>query len=202
MATVAALGVVRRLQVQTAPLKPGPRGARVYDPSPLVEVQRLLVEPRGVTGLLPEGSVIDAHHADHPLSRNNRLLNGLSVLPAAHDEQMRAFFGPQVSDGCAGESLLVDTTGEGWSAADLAGDLLLETEDGPPLRLELVSDAPPCVEFSRWMLGRGTGPVDDEVKAAMAFLSHGRRGFYLRPVGSGVVVAGARLSRAAPPGAA
>lgn len=191
---MSVVGTVVRLQVQRAPLKPGPPGERVYDPSPLLEVPSLEVGPRGARGLLPDGPVLDAHHADHPRSRNVRLVNGLSVLPRAHYAQLRARYGPRVVDGSAGESLLLDTPGP-LTEDDLRGALLLDTVDGGPLPLELVSAAPPCVEFSRWVLGRGLGEVDDEVKETMAWLGEGRRGFYLRVLGTGQVGPGARLVR-------
>jgi hypothetical protein len=192
------LGRVRRLQVQRSPLKPGPRGARVYDPAPLLEVPALDVGPRGVTG--PDG-VLDAHHADHPQSRNVKLVNGLSVLPRAHYDALRGRFGERAVDGCAGESLLLDTAGP-LVEDDLAGTLLLDTvlddgRPGEPLELTGATAAPPCVEFTRWLLGRSPQtPVDDAVQEAMAFLDDGRRGFYLTARGTGRVAAGARLYRA------
>ena len=187
------VGTVARLQLQRSPLKPGPRGMRVYDPAPLLEVHEVEVGPRGVVG--PEG-VLDAHHADHPQSRNVRGVNGLSVLPRAHYGQLRSRFGPHVADGCAGESLLLDTDGP-LTEADLAGTLLLETEEGEDLVLEEAMAAPPCIEFTRYLLGRAPGsPLDAEVQAAMGFLEDGRRGFYLTARGTGRVARGARLRRA------
>ena len=131
----------------------------------------------------------------------DRLYNGLSVLPRAHYGLLRAQFGPHVVDGSAGESLLLETDGP-LAEADLEGTLLLDTvgPDGAPREpLELTGGraASPCIEFSRWVLGRTPGsPVDDEVQEAMAFLQDGRRGFYLTATGTGRVVPGARLRRA------
>ncbi len=187
------LGTVVRLQLQRSPLKPGPRGQRVYDPSPLLELPALDVGPRGVTA--PDGA-LDAHHADHPQSRNVKLGNGVSVLPRAHYEALRAHFGPHAVDGCAGETLLLDTDGP-FTQADLEGGLLLDTVDGPPLALTGARAAPPCVEFTRWLLLRDVDtPVDDVVRDALAFLEDGRRGFYLTPQGTGRVAVGAVLRRA------
>ena len=187
------VGTVRRLQVQRSRLKPGPRGQRAYDPAPLLEVEAVEVGPRGLRA--PDGA-LDVHHADHPDSRNVQLYNGLSVLPRAHYDQLRARFGPHVVDGAAGESLLLDTVGP-LREEDLAGTLLLDTDDGDPLELTGARAAPPCVEFSRWVLGRGAETaVDDEVQDALAFLQDGRRGFYLTASGTGRVSAGARLLRA------
>lgn len=195
MAAVTLIGTVARLQLQRSRLKPGPRGARAYDPSPLRQVDVLELGPRGARAVVDGVFQLDVHHADHPDSRNLRLANGVSVLPRAHYEVLRQRFGDHVLDGSAGETLLLDTAGA-LVEADLAGTLLLETVEGSPLRLSAATAAPPCVEFSRWCLQRGVGPVDDEVQAAMVALGGGWRGFYLRVDGIGEVAVGARLTRA------
>lgn len=184
------IGTVVRLQVQRSRLKPGPRATRAFDPSPLREVSVLDVGPRGVVG---DGALLDVHHADHPDSRF-RGVNGLSLLPRAHYDRLRARFGDHLVDGVAGESLLLETDGP-WAPDALEGRLVLETARGP---LELVDGqpAPPCVEFSRFCLGRGPGgPDDEELAAALDALGDGARGFYATPVGTGRVEAGARLLR-------
>jgi hypothetical protein len=189
------LGTVVRLQVQRSRLKPGPRGARVYDPAPLLEVPALEVGPRGVVGLTPDGAFLDVHHCDHPDSRNVRLVNGLSLLPRAHYQGLRARYGSHLVDGAAGESLLLDTAGP-WCEADLAGTLHLETADGEPLVLTGAMAAPPCVEFSRFCLGLPVGPVGPDVEQALVDLDGGARGFYVSAQGTARVEAGARLWRA------
>lgn len=184
------IGTVVRLQVQRSPLKPGERGARVYDPAPLHEVDGLHVGPRGVRGLTPGGDVPDVHHADHPQSRNVKLLNGISVMTRTQYDDLRRRYGPHLTDGIAGESVLLDAGG----LDDLAGPLVLDTDEGP---LSMTGVAiPPCIEFSRFVLGRGLGDTGPEVVAAMAALGNGARGFYLRGAGSGVVRRGASLRRA------
>ena len=193
------LGTVVRLQVQRSPLKPGPRSTRVYDPTPLLEVAALEVGPRGVLGL-PGGTghggppVLDVHHADHPAGKNHGA-NGLSLLPRAHYDRLRQRFGAHLADGIAGESLLLDTPAA-WGPGDLTGRLALETEDGGELELGQAAVAAPCVEFSRFCLGRGADePDDEELVAALDALDHGTRGFYLTVRGTGRVRAGARLLR-------
>ena len=194
-AAVELIGTVVRLQVQRSRLKPGERRARVYDPTPLLEVPELEVGPRGVRGLLDGRPVLDVHSADHPDSRNRRLRNGLSVLPRAHYRRLRQRYGDHLVDGAAGESLLLETAGP-LTEADLAGELLLDTVDGEALVLSGAMVASPCVEFTRFVLGRPVGALDDEVRAALDDLDGGARGFYLSVSGTGRVRAGARLVRA------
>jgi hypothetical protein len=189
------LGTVVRLQVQRSRLKPGERGARRYDPAPLLEVPVLEIGPRGVVGIDASGArVVDVHHADHPDSRNVKLTNGLSLLPRPHYALMRERFGPRLRDGIAGESLLLDTPGP-LAEADLAGRLGLETPDGARVELVSVQAAAPCVEFTRFALGREDFEVDDEVQSAMPLLDGGMRGFYAVPLGTCLVAAGTRLVR-------
>ena len=188
------LGTVARLQVQRSRLKPGPRGERVYDPAPLLEVDALEVGPRGVVGQTGDGPVLDVHHADHPDTRNVRLVNGLSLLPRAHHDALRARYGPHLVDGAAGESLLLDTDGP-WAESDLAGTLLLETADGGLLTLLGATAAAPCVEFSRFCLGLPLGTVGPEVEQALVDLDGGARGFYAQAQGTARIEVGARLWR-------
>ena len=195
-ADMELLGTVARLQVQRSPLKPGPRGARVYDPGPLVEVPALDVGPRGVVGQTADGPVLDVHHADHPDTRNVRLVNGLSLLPRAHYESLRARYGGHLADGSAGESMLVETPGP-WTEAGLAGTLLLETADGGRLELAEAMAAPPCVEFSRFCLRLPVGAVGPDVEQSLSDLDGGARGFYLQARGTARVERGARLWRSA-----
>ena len=188
------LGTVVRLQVQRSRLKPGSAGARVYDPAPLHEVGALEVGPRGVVGVSADGGLLDVHHADHPDSRNRRRANGLSLLPRAHYDALRARYGPHLVDGVAGESLLVDTDAP-WTPRDMTGTLLLETADGGRLPLTGLVAAPPCVEFARFCLRLPLGPVGADVEQALVDLDGGVRGFYAQAAGTGRVEVGARLWR-------
>ena len=191
---MTVLGTVVRLQVQRSRLKPGLRGARVYDPAALLEVTALDVGPRGVVGVTTTGPVLDVHHADHPDSRNVRLVNGLSLLTRGHYDRLRQAYGPHLVDGVAGESLLLDAV-RPWSARDLQGALELETEDGWLLLGEVVP-APPCVEFSRFCLDDLTADAGGEpVQTALEQLDRGARGFYASTSGTGRVRLGARLRR-------
>ncbi len=188
------MGTVVRLQVQRSRLKPAPATTRVYDPAPLLEVAALDVGPRGVVGVTADGPVPDVHHADHPDSRNRRLANGLSLLPKAHYDALRARYGDHVLDGTAGESVLVATDGQ-WDPVDLPETLLLEAVDGDLVPLAQVEPAPPCVEFSRWCLRAAAGDIGPEVLAGLDDLGGGARGFYAQPLGAGRLEAGCRLLR-------
>jgi len=194
---LSPLGTVVRLQVQRSRLKTGPRGARVYDPAPLLAVEALEIGARGVVGLTADGPLLDVHHADHPDTRNVRLANGLSLLPRPHAAALRARYGPHLGDGAAGESLLLDTAGP-WTEADLTGPLWLETADGGLLELGGATAAPPCVEFSRFCLRLPVGPVGADVAQALVDLDGGARGFYAQVRGTGRVEPGARLLRDLP----
>jgi hypothetical protein len=179
---VELIGTVVRLQVQRSRLKPGPALTRVYDPAPLLEVAELQLGPRGVVG----DGVLDVHHADHPDTRNVRLRNGVSVMTVSRYRELRATYGPHLVDGIAGESLLLDTE----HLDDLSGELLLDELD---VRSE---PAPPCVEFSRFVLGRSAGDVGPEVLATRKALDDGARGYYLQVTGTATVRAGSHLFRA------
>jgi hypothetical protein len=183
---VELIGTVVRLQVQRSRLKPGPATTGVYDPAPLLEVSELLITPRGVVG----DGVLDVHHADHPDSRNVKLLNGVSVMTVSRYRALRSSYGDHLVDGIAGESLLLDSE----HLDDLSGRLVLETDGG---LVELGSfPTPPCVEFTRFVLRREAGDVGPEVMATLEALGGGARGYYLQTTGTGAVRAAARLLRA------
>ncbi len=195
MTTAPSLvGTVIRLQVQRSRLKPGERGARVYDPAPLLAVDELELGPRGVVGHTSDGPVLDVHHADHPDTRNVKLRNGLSLLPAAHYVALRQRYGAHLVDGSAGESLLLETAGP-LGTDGLSGALALETVEGGLLALTGAVPAAPCVEFSRFCLRQGLDAVDTAVEQALVDLDDGARGFYAVVTGTGRVRAGARLWR-------
>lgn len=185
------IGTVVRLQVQTAPLKPRPAGSGRYDPSPLREVQSLLIGPEGCVG---DGGLLDVHNSRHAQSRNVRGVNGLSLVPTAHYEEMRQRYGEHLADGAAGENVLLDTGSGRLAAEDLRGDLQLETTTGTVSLLDVMA-APPCLEFSRFCAGRDVGDNGDDVMAALDHLDHGTRGFYFRVQGTGTISPGARLFR-------
>lgn len=173
------LGEIVRLQAQRESLKAGQKPHRYYDPAPITVVPALTLDTGGVTGHDHDGAPIaDVHHRDHPTSRYSDG-NGVSLGFTAHYDTMRARFGAHVTDGLAGENILVQcdrVVHEG----DLAGGLLIVTAEGLEITLRGATAAEPCVEFSRYALRYPRESRSDAtVTAALAFLRHGMRGYYL-----------------------
>lgn len=173
--TLELLGPVVRLQVQTASLKCGERPHRWYNPEFIRSVPALRLDDGGVTGL--DGKdIADVHHRDHPQSRW-RDGNGVSVGFTGHYARMRARFGSHLTDGIAGENILVDTHRE-LSDDELSGDIVVVGR-GRPIQLATVQHAPPCVEFSKFCAGYAADQRSDTViTETLQFLNHGMRGFY------------------------
>jgi hypothetical protein len=191
---VHPIGQVVRLQVQSGSLKVGERPHRRYDPAPIRPVGRLTVDESGVTGWDRAGNRLeDVHHRDHADSKY-RGTNPLSIGFTAHYAAMRERFGDHLADGVAGENVLVDGPAELLDGAD---GFLIESPDGRRLRLSAVLVARPCVEFSRFALGRGSdedaeGPL---VRRTLQFLDRGMRGYYVRPEAAGAIELGDMLYR-------
>lgn len=171
------IGRIVRLQVQSASLKLGRGGEARYDPSPLRAVPCLRLTRDGAVGLTGDGrEITDVHHAGHPESRC-RGGNSLSVGFTDHYRRMRAEFGPHLTDGIAGENILVETD-RSWSLDDLGAALFIGPDAGQlGAVLTGVHVAAPCAPFSRF--ARGDGAAPPALTAAVQFLHHGRRGFYV-----------------------
>jgi hypothetical protein len=173
------IGPIKRIQVQQTPLKGGKRPTRYYDPSPLLEVESILLSAKGIIGLTDDGrEVIDAHHIDHPESRNVEGKNGISFSFTSHYRSMRERFGDHVTDGIAGENVLVETDAI-WQCEDLGEMLALQKHTtGVYFYLTGILVAPPCVEFSQYAANHGMPMLPKELKETLQFLDGGRRGFY------------------------
>ena len=185
------LGTIVRLQIQLAPLKQGEGKARVYRPDGILAVPTLDVAPAGVTAELDGRHVLDAHHPAHPRSRN-RGDNGVSVGFTGHYDAMRARNGDRAADGVAGENILVAHDGI-VAPADIAAGLAIETAAGL-LLLDQVIPAPPCAEFSRWVMSYPEGvPPDRSVTGTLQFLGDGMRGFYAVAAGPARIAIGDRV---------
>jgi len=186
------LGHVVRLQIQRSSLKTGEKPHRVYDPAPILTVDRLSVSPDGALGEAGQDAwMVDIHHRMHPSTKNPDGEHGISLGFTSHYDVMRAQLGDRITPGCAGENILVETPGR-VGMEDLTGGVGLLTRDGHEVvRLQVLQVAHPCRPFSGWALG---GVVETDVlKATLQFLDDGMRGFYCVGVGTGIVSVGDRV---------
>jgi hypothetical protein len=175
---VQLLGTIVRLQYQRGHLKvPGAdRRFRQYDPANIVTTDELRFTPDGPeTGPLT-APIYDVHHRLH-LDSRNRGDNGVSLNATGHYTLMRDRLGERITEGVAGENILIAYDGV-LTEGDLAGGLAVETRDG----LAFIDDiivATPCVEFSRYALDYPADqPPNRLVADTVAFLNDGVRGFY------------------------
>lgn len=177
------LGRIVRLQVQVAPLKRGEKPHRWYDAERIRRVDAATITEDGVVGHLDGEStpIVDVHNRTHPESRN-RGDNGVSLGVRGHYELMRGWFGDHVTDGIAGENLVIDRDVR-LTVDELASGLTAVGRDG---RLTLATARPiePCVEFSRFVLRAGDGGVTEPLRR----LRHGIRGFALTVAAGGGTV--------------
>ncbi len=176
------IGRVARLQIQRASLKVGQKPNRVYDTAPLLSVAQLSVSPAGAIALLPDGrTAIDVHHRDHPAAQHTGR-NGVSIGFTMHYARMRERFGVHLSDGCAGENILIETS-DSISLSDLErGAAIRCSAAGVDVWLTDIVIARPCLEFSRHALQLPHAEkTSAEIKDALQFLEHGTRGFYVTP---------------------
>ena len=162
-----------------------------YDPTRLLEVERLLVGSRGSFGLLADGRrVMDHHHPDHPRS-HNRGDNGLSLGFTQHYREMRERFGGHMFDGCGAENIIIETERR-VRLADLQPYVLIRHQaSGQWIVLNEAKVAEPCDDFAGYATWQSSDNA--EIRAALQFLQHGTRGFYLRVVetaGEGLVQVG------------
>lgn len=173
------IGRIVRLQVQESSLKVGERLRRWYDPAPIRAVPTLMLDENGVVGRTDmDAMILDVHNVTHPATKNRTGSNGISVGFTSHYGAMRARFGEHLTDGIAGENILVATE-RLFTEPDFAVGIRIETDDGATIDLEQVIIAEPCVEFSRFALCYPhDAPTDRAVTDALNFLREGVRGFY------------------------
>ena len=185
---------VVRLQVQAEPLKVGKAPLRRYDPAPIESVPRVEITPTGVFGLRRGsadrfGAIVDVHNVEHPGSRDRKGTGGVSVMGTGDYAALRARYGDHLTEGIAGETILVDAPG-GLAGLDMPTEITV-LADGGPVVLTDVRAADPCVEFARFCLGQQPSPVvDDAVRQALTDLDSGARGYRAAAAGSGVVALG------------
>ena len=187
------LGRIVRLQIQRSSLKTGEKPRRSYDPAPLLAVDRVALGPDGVLGEEPGGGawLVDVHHRAHPETKNEDGVHGVSLGFTSHYGLMRERFGARITLGCAGENIIVETTGR-IAVDDLDVGVALLAPDGRELvRLDVLQVAHPCRPFTGWALG---GTVEaDVLKEQLQFLDGGTRGYYCRGIGAGIVSLGDRV---------
>src|SRR6266516_400381 len=175
------LGRIVRLQIQRSSLKTGEKPTRVYDPMPLLAVDRLALGPDGALGEASDGSwLVDVHHRAHPRTKNEDGAHGVSLGFTSHYALMRDRFGARITVGCAGENIIVEA------------ERRVGFDDQERARLEVLQVAEPCRPFSGWALG---GVVEAQVmKETLQFLEGGTRGYYCVGVGTGIVAVGDRVA--------
>jgi hypothetical protein len=191
---VRLIGTIVRLQVQESSLKVGDKPRR-YDPAPIRSVPAVSISSAGVLGLAENGeTILDVHHHDHPMSKNQGGENGISLGFTGHYRAMRQRFGQHLADGIAGENILVEADRQ-FQVEELAAGVVVEGNSERRLELRPVIVAAPCVEFSRYALRFPDGARPDAtVTEALRFLDEGMRGFYATYVGEPAVVeVGARV---------
>lgn len=191
---------VIRVQVQLDRIKPGVAPRREYRPGVLHEVAELQVTPDGVIGVDADGTRhIDVHHRAHPHTRDAKGRSGISIMATGDYVALRGRYGQHLTDGIAGESILVDYA-PGLAHRAMPAELGVAghyvTADSPdvathvaaPLRLLGVHVAKPCVEFTRFCLRRGPSDiVDDDVRQGLLVLDDGARGYKMVAAGAGVI---------------
>lgn len=172
------LGRIVHLQVQREKIKTGEGIHERYTPEPhLTRVDALRIDAGGVSGLTADGDVLaDVHHREHPRSRF-RGANGISLLTTAHYGKMRAHFGDHITDGIAGESILVEA-GTVLELNDLAyGVVIGEGDDA--ITIDRWAVAHPCAPFARFVTQfPDDAKPDRSLTNALQFLDDGTRGFY------------------------
>lgn len=189
-----AIGHIVRLQVQTANLKHGDRPGSWYDPAPITIVPRLELDASGVRGVLDDGTILeDIHNETHSASKF-RGENGVSIGFTTHYGEMRKRFGDHLTDGVAGENILVASAAL-HSGDSLGPELVVETDDGE-VQLIRIEVAAPCVEFSTFCLQHPCDRKPDRsVTEALQFLHNGMRGFYASVAHTGMLSIGDRVYR-------
>ncbi len=185
------LGEVKLVQLQPHGLiidTPGKTATGYfYDATRLVQVDRLIITDLGIEATIPGGThVLDIHHINHPdkeYDDDDLICIGFT----SHYEAMRIRFGAHLVDGIAGENIIIECDREIWPE-DLGKQLIIENANtGHQMKLEMVSHANPCQEFSQFAMGTPyEKPPAAEMKATLQFLGNGRRGFLLvMPSGQG-----------------
>ena len=181
------IGNIEMLQVQAGSLKVERNGIKSYDPALLQSVDSIRLEAGGAVALCG-GELLDVHHADHPQTKNRANQNAISIGFTGQYAAMRARFGSHLTNGCAGENILIGAD-RLLSAAELERDLVIVNQKNEQFRLTGLLCAAPCEPFSRFALGIDAEHSRTQMKRTLQFLDDGMRGFYAHLGGAGGIVA-------------
>jgi hypothetical protein len=184
------LGTVVGLFVQRRPVKQGRAPLREYRTDDIVAVPLLTVDTDGVVGHPGVGEpILDVHHRLHPASRDRKGTGGITVMATGDHVRLREWYGEHLVDGSAGCTVLVDNAA-GLAGRDLGAGLEIHGPAGV-LAIRGVEVAAPCVEFSRFCLGEpASAEVTPAVRAALADMDHGERGYRGAATGTGRIALG------------
>jgi hypothetical protein len=189
---VRLLGTIVRLQYQRDHLKVPDGPYKRYDPVHIVPVDELRITPDGIEAGPVDAPWLDVHHSRHQRSRY-RGDNGISIGFTGHYRMIRERYGDRISDGIAGENIIIDVADRVY-VDELASGLCVATANGPVI-IDHVVVAAPCVEFSRYALDfpRDAKP-DLSVTETVRFLHQGMRGYYARTGQSATLRVGDEVS--------
>jgi hypothetical protein len=179
------IGKIKILQIQTGSLKQGKRPESYYDPKYILAVPSLLLTPEGAHGVTSEAEkIVDIHNARHPETRNNGT-NPITIGFTTHYAAMRDQFGAHLTDGIAGENIIIDADSS-FTWDDLTTGVAFKNADGTLHQFRLLKIADPCVEFSHFAAKKNAATGNPlggiELKETLQFLSYGRRGFHISPL--------------------
>lgn len=173
------IGTIKFVQIQQSSLKEDfADGSRQYNPAPLLKVPEIEISADGVIGVTStSNTIIDVHNARHPHTRNSGK-NPISIGFTSHYNAMRSRFGDHLTDGIAGESIIIDAP-EIMLSDKISNKLVIQkAEDDELIHLIDVIPAPPCEPFSRFAANKTLNA--QEMKATLQFLNQGMRGYYMK----------------------
>jgi hypothetical protein len=142
-----------------------------FDPSPLVRVEEMSLDSKGVLGWTGAAWAVDVHHRSWPGGGGRR---PVSMGFTSHYDKMRQRF-RDVPLGTAGENIIVTAT-EPVGLADL-GDIAIRGTDGREAVLTNPIVAKPCRQFTSFMLELPFKAEADAIADELEFLDGGTRGF-------------------------
>jgi len=173
------LGKVKLLQIQPSGMVIDTPSGAFYDVTRRIKVDNLVITPLGIEAVLPTGKrVLDIHHINHPDKAYKDDL--VSIGFTSHYAAMRERFGGHIQDGTAGENIIIECDREIW-LDDLGQQVGIENAGtGHQTLLDILRIATPCTEFSHFAANSQHERLPaSELKSALQFLYHGRRGFLL-----------------------